>query len=260
MESTFGRPTPSTRRCPRGRVGSTAWRLTITNSLVHFHTGRVLPPISLRVGSRWKKLSPKMSSSSYLCGNQPVSQVILRNIAWTFVSLHAIEPTRSRRQRRVDGVESPRHRADAATEARRVDGVGRPKFDFHTAPNAMSATRPCATTSKPAARSSATPATAALRVAGVKASVVHSAAAHSRIIFGLFCIFEHRWFRALKLVVPCEGAVRIRLRHSCRAAAFRPPRAEVRLRGMQRTRWPSQRGRKRTAFGINSVRRAITDR
>ena len=26
----------------------------------------------------------------------------------------------------------PRHRADAATEARRVDGVRRPKFDFHT--------------------------------------------------------------------------------------------------------------------------------
>ena len=55
-------------------------------------------------------------------------------IAWTFVSLHAIEPTRSRGQLRVDGVESPRHRADAATEARRVDGVGRPKFDFHTGP------------------------------------------------------------------------------------------------------------------------------
>ena len=62
-----------------------------------------------------KKLSPKMSSSSYLCGNQPVSQVILRNIAWTFVSLHAIEPTRPWGQRRVDGVESPRHRADAVT-------------------------------------------------------------------------------------------------------------------------------------------------
>ena len=46
-----------------------------------------------------------------------------------FVSLHAIEPTRPRGQRRVDGVESPRHRADAATEARRVDGVGRPKSD-----------------------------------------------------------------------------------------------------------------------------------
>ena len=50
------------------------------------------------------------------------------------MSLHAIEPTRSRGQLRVDGVESPRHRADAATEARRVDGVGRPKFDFHTGP------------------------------------------------------------------------------------------------------------------------------
>ena len=49
-------------------------------------------------------------------------------IAWTFVSLHAIELTRPRGQRRVDGVESPRDRADAATEARCVDGVGRPNF------------------------------------------------------------------------------------------------------------------------------------
>ena len=48
-----------------------------------------------------------------LCGNRPVSQVI----------------TRSRGQRRVDGVESPRHRADASTEARRADGVRCPKFD-----------------------------------------------------------------------------------------------------------------------------------
>ena len=44
----------------------------------------------------------------------------LRNIGWTFVSLHTIELTQSRGQHRVDGVESPRHRADAATEARRV--------------------------------------------------------------------------------------------------------------------------------------------
>ena len=36
--------------------------------------------------------------------------------AWTFVNIHAIEPTRSRGQRRVDGLETPRHRADAATE------------------------------------------------------------------------------------------------------------------------------------------------
>ena len=41
----------------------------------------------------------------------------LRNIAWTFVRLHAIEPTWPRGQCRVDGVESPRHRADAATES-----------------------------------------------------------------------------------------------------------------------------------------------
>ena len=31
-------------------------------------------------------------------------------VAWTFVSLYAIEPTRSRGRRRVDGVESPRRR------------------------------------------------------------------------------------------------------------------------------------------------------
>ncbi len=48
------------------------------------------------------------------------------------MSLNAIEPTLSRGQHCVDGVESPRRRADAATEAHRVDGVGRPKFDFHT--------------------------------------------------------------------------------------------------------------------------------
>ncbi len=52
--------------------------------------------------SRVKKSDRRMN----LCGN----------IAWTFVSLHAVEPTRLRRQRRVDGVESPRCRADAATD------------------------------------------------------------------------------------------------------------------------------------------------
>ena len=30
VEIKFGRPTPSTRRCPCGRVGSMAWRLAIT--------------------------------------------------------------------------------------------------------------------------------------------------------------------------------------------------------------------------------------
>jgi hypothetical protein len=38
----------------------------------------------------------------------------LRNIAWTFVNIHAIEPTRSRQQRRVDGLKTPRPRADPA--------------------------------------------------------------------------------------------------------------------------------------------------
>ena len=38
-------------------------------------------------------------------------------LSWTFVSLHAVEPTWPQGQCRVDGVESPRHRADAATES-----------------------------------------------------------------------------------------------------------------------------------------------
>ena len=48
-----------------------------------------------------------------LCGNQPVSVAILRIIAETFVNLHAIEQIQFWGQRRVDGIESSRHRADA---------------------------------------------------------------------------------------------------------------------------------------------------
>ena len=51
-----------------------------------------------------------------LRGNQAVTSAVLRTIAETFVSLHAIEPLRSRGRRRVDGVKPPRHRADAATD------------------------------------------------------------------------------------------------------------------------------------------------
>jgi hypothetical protein len=51
----------------------------------------------------------------FTCVEEPVSQIILRIVVETFVNLHAIEPTRSRGQRRVDG-------------------VGRLKFDFHTVP------------------------------------------------------------------------------------------------------------------------------
>ena len=36
-------------------------------------------------------------------------------LGW-FASLHAIESTRSRQQRRVDGLRTPRHQADAAME------------------------------------------------------------------------------------------------------------------------------------------------
>jgi hypothetical protein len=58
------------------------------------------------VGSVWSK--PVWKSTSELG--------YLRNVVWTFVSPHAIEPTRSRGKRRANGVELPRHRADAATE------------------------------------------------------------------------------------------------------------------------------------------------
>ncbi len=51
----------------------------------------------------------------YTCG--PVWKST-SELVYTFVSLHAIEPKRPRGQRRVDGVESPRHPAT----------VGRPKF------------------------------------------------------------------------------------------------------------------------------------
>ena len=40
---------------------------------------------------------------------------------------HAIEPPQLQGQRRVDGLETPRHRADAATE-NHIDGVGRPEI------------------------------------------------------------------------------------------------------------------------------------
>jgi hypothetical protein len=78
--------------------------------LVQLHAiGEKPIPLALLVPARLLQGSIQPS----LCGNQPVSWVILENIAWTFVSLYAIEPTRSRGQHRVDG-------------------VGRPKFDFHT--------------------------------------------------------------------------------------------------------------------------------
>ena len=47
------------------------------------------------------------------------------------MNLHAIEQMQFWGQRRVDGVEAPRHRAGAITE-HRFDGVVRSKFDFHT--------------------------------------------------------------------------------------------------------------------------------
>jgi hypothetical protein len=52
-----------------------------------------------------------------LRASSPVWKSTTELVAWTFVSLHAIEPTWPRGQCRVDGVESPRHRADAATES-----------------------------------------------------------------------------------------------------------------------------------------------
>ena len=51
---------------------------------------------------------------------QPVwkssSELGILGITRTFMSLHAILPTRPRGQRRVDGLKTPRHRADAAAE------------------------------------------------------------------------------------------------------------------------------------------------
>ena len=48
------------------------------------------------------------------------------------MSLHAIERTRSRQQRRVHGLKIPRHRAVAATEIISRRWRWRQKFDFHT--------------------------------------------------------------------------------------------------------------------------------
>ena len=44
------------------------------------------------------------------------------------INLHAIEPTRSRRHRRVDGLKTPRHRADAATKTTSRRWRGAPEF------------------------------------------------------------------------------------------------------------------------------------
>ena len=129
----------------------------------------------------------------------------------------------------------------------------------------MSATRPCATTSKPAALLIATPATAAPR-AGVNALVVPSAAATTRIWERPFFIFlQLMRFRVLKRFVPCDGAVGM----SCSAAAVaaasarraqwvgvlacipsrrqvaKQKRPEVALRSRPGARGEAQRGRRR---------------
>ena len=44
----------------------------------------------------------------------------------------AIELPQLRGRRRVDGVDAPRHRADAVTGTTSRRWRGRPKFDFHT--------------------------------------------------------------------------------------------------------------------------------
>ena len=84
---------------------------------------RILPVLSK---ASWNVTSPPVWKSTSELGYPE------KYIVWTFVNLHAIEQRLLRGQRRVDGVETPRHGADAATEARCVDGVGRLKFDFHT--------------------------------------------------------------------------------------------------------------------------------
>ena len=70
-----------------------------------------------------------------LCGNHA------RTIGETFVNLHAFEQTQLWGQRRVDGVEPPRHRADAVTETTSCRQRGRLKFDFTQALAARRATR-----------------------------------------------------------------------------------------------------------------------
>ena len=45
-----------------------------------------------------------------------LSYAVWKSTSELGVNLQAIEPTRLRRQRRVDGLKTPRHRADAATE------------------------------------------------------------------------------------------------------------------------------------------------
>ena len=62
--------------------------------------------------------------------------LFLRHIAWAFVNLHAIEPTRSRGQRRVDSVGRPKFdstqvdvKEDEKTSAAAVSVHPAPDFD-----------------------------------------------------------------------------------------------------------------------------------
>ena len=66
----------------------------------------------LRREARWKQALEEQVKPEYRFGLDPCPLLLAR----TFVSLHATEPTRSRGQRRVDGVEPPRHRTGAVTE------------------------------------------------------------------------------------------------------------------------------------------------
>ena len=68
----------------------------------------------LRREARWKQALEEQVKPEYRFGLDPCPLLLAR----TFVSLHATEPTRSRGQRRVDGLETPRHRADIASMAR----------------------------------------------------------------------------------------------------------------------------------------------
>jgi len=81
---------------------------------------------------RWMELGGEDAAKTWLTLLSAWKSTSELGYAETFVILHAIEQRLLRGQRRIDGVESPRRRAEAATEARRVDGVGRPKFDVHT--------------------------------------------------------------------------------------------------------------------------------
>ena len=100
---------------------------TLTEPLVDLH-GHGRKVTLLRFHPTANNVLASVSADMAVKARDGVEIIILRNVAWTFVNIHAIEPTRSRRQRRVDGLKTPRHRADAATETASRRWRGAPEF------------------------------------------------------------------------------------------------------------------------------------